>query len=103
MAANGKFAFKARAGTFFRADVVAGRVGTFGVYDAPAAPRRHPVREPDGERVRREEQGRQEALVTRRSQGPVSADRPLRRVGYGWYCWSIESTGFGYLTPTLIQ
>ena len=41
-----------------------GRVGTRGVRDAPAAPRRHPVREPDGERVRREEQGRQEEVAT---------------------------------------
>ncbi len=70
-----------------------------------AAPRRHPVRQPDGERVRREEQGRQEEVATSHAcagagpRGPA----PVPRVSYGWYCWSIESTGFGYLSPTRIQ
>ena len=64
VAANGAFTFKAQVGTFFRARAVAaaGR-GAGGVRRSSAADQHRSVRQPDGERVQRAEQGRSQEEV----------------------------------------
>ena len=58
VAANGTFAFKAKIGTFFRARAVAAPGAAPAVCDAaPPADQHGAVRQPDGERLQRAEQG----------------------------------------------
>ena len=66
VAANGKFTFKAKAGTFFRADAVAtSGSARHSARSSHRCSRAHPVRQPDRQRVHREEQGRQEEVGER--------------------------------------
>ena len=105
VSASGKFTAKFAVGTFFRADAAATGAG-----DPALCAKLQPLIgtvpcvNPTVNGFVDQEQGRQEEVATSQAcTGAGPHDRPLCRVSYGWYCWSIESTGFGYLSPTRIQ